>query len=238
MTTSMTLPSHRQLRYLVAERLRAAILDGELKAGEWLRQERLAQEYGVSQMPVREALKELAAEGLVEHVPYRGVRVVEFAPHDVADLYAHRAFLEGRAAHAAAAVINAGELAELKRLHGAMLNHMASEQIVEYRALNRQFHQLVVASSRRPYLIRSLAQIWASFPSMLWSNFASTALNPLPERDARDPQEHAAIIDALERRDAAAAERAAYVHIEGAGEMLALALAHQQAVDGEAVNQG
>ena len=238
MTTSMTLPSHRQLRYLVAERLRAAILDGELKAGEWLRQERLAQEYGVSQMPVREALKELAAEGLVEHVPYRGVRVVAFAPHDVEDLYAHRAFLEGRAAHAAATVINAGELAELKRLHGAMLSHMASEQIVEYRTLNRQFHQLIVASSRRPYLIRSLAQIWASFPSMLWSNFASTALNPLPERDARDPQEHSAIIDALERRDAQAAERAARLHIDGAGELLSSALAQQQALGDDVLTEG
>ncbi|MBC8160558.1 MAG: GntR family transcriptional regulator [Roseiflexaceae bacterium] len=220
-------PSHRQLRHLVAERLRAAILSGGLKAGEWLRQERLAQEYGVSQMPVREALKELAAEGLVEHVPYRGVRVVAFAPHDVEDLYAHRAFLEGRAAAAAAATITAGELAELKRLYAAMLDRMAPEQIAEYRALNRQFHQLIVHASRRTYLVRSLAQIWVAFPSMLWSNISSTAAAPLPDRDARDPAEHAAIVEALERRDAAAAEHAARVHIEGAGGTLARALAQQ-----------
>lgn len=69
----------RQLRSFVAEQLRAAILEGRYKPGEWLRQERLAQELNVSQMPVREALKELAAEGLVEHVPYRGARVVAFS---------------------------------------------------------------------------------------------------------------------------------------------------------------
>lgn len=228
MSTTAALPNHRQLRHLVAERLRAAVLNGELKAGEWLRQERLAQEYGVSQMPVREALKELAADGLVEHVPYRGVRVVAFTPHDVEDLYAHRAFLEGRAANAAAANISANEIAELKRLHTAMLERMAPSQITEYRALNREFHQLIVAASRRSYLIRSLAQIWASFPSMLWSNFSSTAHQPLPERDIRDPQEHAALIAALEQHDSAEAERVACGHIEGAGAQLAHALAEQQ----------
>lgn len=224
MTTPALLLNHRQLRHLVAERLRAAILDGALLAGEWLRQERLAQEYGVSQMPVREALKELAAEGLVEHVPYRGVRVVAFSPGDVADLYAHRAFLEGRAAHAAATAISADELAELRCLVDAMRAHMAHEQISTYRTLNRQFHQLIVAASRRPYLVRSLGQIWAAFPSMLWSNFMSTALHPLPGRDERDPQEHAAILDALARHDAAAAETCARLHIEGSGQMLVAAL--------------
>ena len=87
------LPSHRQLRKLVADQIRAAIVDGRFKPGEWLRQERVAQELGVSQMPVREALKELAAEGLIEHVPYRGVRVVALSVEDIEDLYEHRAFL-------------------------------------------------------------------------------------------------------------------------------------------------
>src|SRR5271157_4632195 len=111
-------PSHRQLQQWVAERLRAGILTGRLRPGEWLRQERLAQEYGVSQMPVREALKRLAAEGLVEHVPYRGVRVVEFSPEDVEDLYVCRAFIESMAARFAAESITDEEvekLAELQR---------------------------------------------------------------------------------------------------------------------------
>src|SRR5512142_89871 len=102
--------SHSQLQYLVAERLRVAILEGQFKPGEWLRQERLAQELGVSQMPIREALKALAAEGLVEHVPYRGVRVVEFVEEDIEDLYAHRCFLESRAARSAAKNITRAEL--------------------------------------------------------------------------------------------------------------------------------
>lgn len=144
------LPSHRQLRKLVAEELRAAILDGRFKPGEWLRQEKLAQELGVSQMPVREALKELAAEGLIEHVPYRGVRVVALSTEDIEDLYEHRAFLESRAAQMAADHITAGEIAEMK----AMLAEMESlppEQIAQYRKVNRSFHEMIFHISRREY---------------------------------------------------------------------------------------
>ena len=102
--------SHRQLRNLVADKLREAILNGLIKPGEWLRQERLAMEYNVSQMPIREALKELSAEGLVEHVPYRGVRVIEFTADDIQDLYACRSYIEGMAARAAADNITDDEL--------------------------------------------------------------------------------------------------------------------------------
>ena len=111
---------HKQLHHAVADQLRAAIQTGRLKPGEWLRQERLAQELGVSQMPVREALKELIAEGLVEHLPYRGVRVVEFSPDDVGEVYAHRSFLEGRAAFIAARKITPEEIALLKDLQAQM----------------------------------------------------------------------------------------------------------------------
>lgn len=209
--------THRQLRKVVAERIRADILNGSLKPGEWLRQERLAQEYGVSQMPVREALKELAAEGLVEHVPYRGVRVVEFSADDVADLYASRSFLEGMAARAAAEHIAPQELAELRELQAQMQQRLAPELLAEYRELNRRFHQLIFTASRRPYLTRLLHQIWAAFPTMLWGNFAATAHTPLPQRDAADLAEHDAILDALERRDAPEAERLMRQHVETAG---------------------
>ena len=87
--------SPKQLRNFVANRIRVDILEGRLQPGEWLRQERLAQMYGVSQMPVREAFKELTADGLVEHVPYHGVRVVSFSMEDIEDLYATRTVLEG-----------------------------------------------------------------------------------------------------------------------------------------------
>lgn len=213
-------PSHKQLRNVVAEQMRAAILNGHYKPGEWLRQERLAQDFGVSQMPVREALKELAAEGLIEHVPYRGARVVIFSTHDILDLYCHRAFLESRAASIAAEVVTPEEVATLENLQMEMEVNGAPQAVLKYRELNRKFHQSIYQASRREYLIRTLNQMWATFPTMLIANFAATAVNPLPERDATDAIEHRAIIAALQSRNAAAAEQAMKKHILATAEQL------------------
>lgn len=193
--------------------MRAAILNGHYKPGEWLRQGRLAQDFGVSQMPVREALKELAAEGLIEHVPYRGARVIVFSIDDILDLYSHRAFLESRAAFTAAEVITDEELAVVKNLHAEVEKNGAPESVLKYRELNRQFHQHIYLASKREYLIRTLNQMWATFPTMLIANFAATAVQPLPERDSVDVEEHRNIVSALEAHDAPAVERAMKKHI-------------------------
>ena len=217
------LPSHRQLRKLVADQIRAAILDGRFKPGEWLRQEKVAQELGVSQMPVREALKELAAGGLVEHVPYRGVRVLALSIQDIEDLYEHRAFLESRAAELAAEQISEGEITEMK----AMLAEMESlppEQIAQYRKVNRNFHEKIFHISRREYLIRTLTQMWEAFPTMLIGNFARTAQQPLPQRDAHDQVEHREIMAGLEAHDGERAGNAMKEHILSAAKHLIASL--------------
>jgi len=212
--------AHKQLRNFVVDKLRTAILNGEIKPGEWLRQERLAQEYRVSQMPVREALKELTAEGLVEHVPYRGVRVIEFSAEDISDLYACRSFMEGMAARAAADNITAEELAELKSLQTRMKASLEPKALPEYSDLNRRFHKLIFSASRRAYLTRTLNQMWDSFPSMLWGNFVHTANLPLPPLDKADIEEHEALIAALEARNGAVAERLTRQHSEESGRYL------------------
>ncbi|HMZ06089.1 MAG TPA: GntR family transcriptional regulator [Anaerolineales bacterium] len=213
------LPSHRQLRKLVAEQLRAAILEGRLKPGEWLRQEKLAQELNVSQMPVREALKELAAEGLIEHVPYRGARVVEFSVEDISDLYEHRAFLEGRAAEFAAGHLTSEEIKELRAMADQMAD-LPPEQIVRYRKINRTFHETIFHASTHEYLTRTLTQIWETFPTMLIGNFAATAQQPVPQRDDQDRAEHQAIVEALEAHNPQKAGQAMRMHILSAAHHL------------------
>ena len=209
----MSTDAHRQLRNVVADKMRAAILDGHYKPGEWLRQERLAQELGVSQMPVREALKELVTEGLIEHVPYRGARVVTFSIQDITDLYEHRAFLEGRAAYFSAQIITESDLINLKKIQAGMEENDAPEAVLKYRELNRGFHQTIFTISRHDYLIRTLNQMWAAFPTMLIANFSATASQPLPERDSTDREEHQAIVAALEAHEPVQAEQAMRDHI-------------------------
>ncbi len=222
-------PSHKQLRNVVAEQMRTAILNGNYKPGEWLRQEKLAQDLGVSQMPVREALKELAAEGLIEHVPYRGARVILFSTEDVLDLYTHRAHLESRAASIAAEVITAQQLSEIKNTQIEIEKNSAPEAVLKYRELNKKFHQQIYLVSKREYLIRTLNQMWTIFPTMLIANFAATSTQPLPERDPVDEIEHRLIISAIESRDPLAAEKAMKDHILITGNHLVNFLrTHQQ----------
>ncbi len=216
--------NHRQLRQWVADRLRSDILEGRLKPGEWLRQERLAQEHGVSQTPVREALKQLAAEGLVEHVPYRGIQVVQFSVEDVEDLYACRAAVEGMAARYAAEAITDEELDELQSLHERMVACVTPGELREYRELNRRFHEAVSEASRRSYLMRTLAQLWAAFPTMLWSNIPRIAVTSVPgprragrRRARRDHRRPGGARPGARR---AAVRR----HIESAGRALAAAM--------------
>jgi DNA-binding GntR family transcriptional regulator len=199
-----------QLRHLIAERLRAAILANEFKPGDWLRQEQLAQQFGVSQTPVREALQDLVGEGVVERVPYRGIRVIEFTLTDLRDLYACRAFMEGIAARYAAQHITPKEIAALKRLVDEMATAFARKKWNVYRELNRQFHQGIYATSRHPFLTRTLNQLWTAYPTMMLSNFPG----PIRKRRTLNTREHLAIINALETRDATRAERLMRAHIE------------------------
>lgn len=219
---------HRKLASLVAEQIRAAILNGEYQPGSWLRQQHLADVLGVSQIPVREALKELTVEGLVEHIPYKGVRVLATKVEDIEDIYAQRIFLEGRAARLAASQITPEELEHLRQLHAEMQDNLSPEQIAAYRRLNRRFHELIYTASRRQYLIRVLTQLWATYPTMLWGNFAQTAVSPLPARDATDQQEHAAIIHALACHDGAAAEAFMQSHIATVADALLATLQNKR----------
>ncbi|HLY25753.1 MAG TPA: GntR family transcriptional regulator [Aggregatilineales bacterium] len=214
---TLTITDHKQLHNVVLDRLRDKIMRGELHAGEWLRQERLARELGVSHTPIREALKQLEVEGLVEHVPYRGVRVVEFSMDAVAEIYDMRTVLEGLAARAAAERLTFEELCELKRLHEAMMaigTVTTPEKVEAIRQLNRAFHLQIIHASHRAYLIRTLEQMWSWFPTMLWSQYALEADAATPKRAGADNRDHGEIVAALEARNPAKAEAAMRYHIE------------------------
>jgi DNA-binding GntR family transcriptional regulator len=213
--SSAALPDHKQLRNIVIDRLHEMISQGELQPGEWVRQERLARELGVSHTPIREALKQLQAEGLVEHVPYRGVRVVEFSLDDVVDIYTMRSALEGLAAAAAALRASDDELAEIRRLHEAMVACKSPiDDLPKIRELNRSFHRQIVLASRRTYLIRTLEQMWSWFPTMLWNRHTLMADASTPERADTDNREHEQIVAALEARDPQRAEHLIREHID------------------------
>jgi DNA-binding GntR family transcriptional regulator len=222
----MTIPKqneliqHQQLNEIVAERLREAILTGKLKPGEFIRQNHIAKEYGVSPIPVREALMDLVSESLVEHIPYRGVRVIKYTVNDVADIFALRSFLEGRAAAATAESVSVETIEKLTELAEQMKVLFTANNMSLYREVNQQFHKLIYLSSKRVYLIQNLDKIWLSSPTMIQGNFPQSQVQLYQDLDRRDYLEHLEIIKALANHDSVAAEAVMKKHIYQAGQDL------------------
>ena len=135
MTTARLAP--RALYEEVAERLRQRIFAGELAAGAWIDELRIAEQMGISRTPLREALKVLAAEGLVTMKVRRGAYVTETSPKDLADVYHLLALLETDAADAVARRASDAQLAELAALHQEL--ESALPDTARFFALNEAF---------------------------------------------------------------------------------------------------
>ncbi len=215
-----SIQSHRSLTDVVFERLHDAIIDGQLKAGQWLRQETLAQELGVSQMPVREALKRLVAEGLAVRIPYKGVKVVEFSPEDIVDICTVRLVLEGLAVRLATPLITAKELERLKENLREAEGYTSQDQMARRRQLNAEFHLSICQASGRQYLVRLLEMLWRWFPSVVLYEGAFRQEELFLARADQEMREHWAILEALERQDAQQAEEETRRHIRNLSQEL------------------
>lgn len=180
----------------VADHLGKAIAEGRLKPGERLIEVQLCEEFGVSRTPLREALRVLAAEGLVELSSRRGARVAELSRQSVGDVFAVRTALEGLAATLAAAQITREEITRLEELNAEMRAAVTGGEPARFFTLNTEFHRLIAYASGNTYLETLLATAAArSFrPLLLWGSGASHLL------DSSD--DHARIAKALRQGDA------------------------------------
>jgi DNA-binding GntR family transcriptional regulator len=141
MTTKPPL-ARRALYEDVAERLRGQIFARELEPGAWIDETKLAAEYGISRTPLREALKVLAAEGLVAMKPRRGAYVAEMSRDDVAEVYHLLALLESDAAGAVARLADDAQLAELRVLHERLEKQVRQREA--FFAANERFHMALL----------------------------------------------------------------------------------------------
>jgi DNA-binding GntR family transcriptional regulator len=184
----------------VRDLLEEAILEGDLKPGERLRAEALAQRFGTSRTPIREALLQLEAQGLVDVEPNRGAVVRSFDRDDLFDLYQLRALLEPRAAALATPRISEQDIAALHALCEAE-DHMAA---------NEAFHRIILEAAGSPRLLdamRAATGIPRTFRSVFW-------------HDERQREEslmcHRRLVAAFNARDADLAEAVMRMHILGA----------------------
>ena len=194
----------RALYEEVAELLRQKIFRRELEPGSWIDELKLAQEYGISRTPLREALKVLATEGLVTMKVRRGAYVTEVSDQDLADVYHLLSLLESDAAGVVAERASDAQISELKALH-VQLEEAAGER-EQFFALNERFHLrlLEIAGNRwRDQMVADLRKVMKlnRHNSLLKSGRVEESL-----------KEHRAIMKAVARRDAKAAAQKMQEH--------------------------
>ena len=210
----------RALYEEVAELLRQRIFSGsndksggDMEPGAWIDELKLAQEYGISRTPLREAIKVLAAEGLVTMKMRRGAYVTEVNAKDLRDVFHLMAVLEADAAGTVASTATAAQLQELEALH-LSLEKAAKDRKdhIRFFTINEAFHVklLEVANNRwRDQMVADLRKV-------MKLNRAQSLLKA--GRIEESLAEHAAIMAALKKRDAAAAAAAMRMHIESGQE--------------------
>ena len=193
----------------VYRRIKTEIREGALRSGQRLKEVELAARLEVSRTPVREAIRRLASEGLIELGAGRGMAITTLDRRQVAELYDLRAALEGTAARLAAQNASPTDLAALARLAAAGAE---IDDPREMARLNRHFHETIREAARNRYLDLSLAQLSDSLALLPGTTFEA------PGRAEGAREEHAAILAAIEARDGERAETLARRHIAHAGE--------------------
>lgn len=143
----MTKILQRNLYREVADRIGDLIEHGELAPGDRISEKQLCDRFGVSRTPLREALKVLASEGLIELLPNRGARVVRLTMKMVKDTYDLMAALEGLSGELACQRITPGEVDAIRHLHNSMLQHYRERNLMAYFQVNQQIHESILAAS-------------------------------------------------------------------------------------------
>jgi DNA-binding GntR family transcriptional regulator len=195
------------LRDLVQEKIRDAIWNGRLKPGDRVIETQLARELGVSQAPVREALRDLEQKGFVVTYPRRGSFVTQPSGKSIREHYTLRVALEQFAARLVVGSVTDRQLGELERVVAGMRHAQAPDAVADLVRLDQQFHETFIGFSDHQLLIRT----WANLQPVQWTYITiARSLAYDPELTARSHQE---VVDAFRSRDVEVASRQLQSHI-------------------------
>lgn len=196
-----------RIERVLAER----IISGSLAPGERLKQDHLADEFGASHVPVREAFRKLEAQGLLVSKPRCGVRVTQIDPALVTEVTEMRAALEGLALQHAIPRLHHNDLA---RAEQALIEGEASDAIVDWEAANRRFHLALITPCGMPRLLASITDLHRSDARFLFATWREL------DWQQRSATEHRDILDALRRGQGERARGLLEGHIREAGKAL------------------
>ena len=175
--------------------LRRAIVAGDLPPGQQIRQDALAERFGVSRVPLREALKILEGEGQVTYLPHRGYFVAELDVADLREVYLLRDLLESEAVRQAVPRLTAEDLSRIEAAADDVEQGADAQDLLEMTAANRRFHVLVIDAAGLPRLARLTRILWDATDAYRSLYYAD------PDHRQAVAQEHQAVISALRDQD-------------------------------------
>jgi len=198
--------NRKTLSERVYESLKKSILSGDLKPGQKLSQDWLAKKMKVSRMPIREAIERLKTEGLVENIPYKESRVVNFSHKDIEEMYSVRGLLEAYSARLSASKIREKDLKELKKINKEMKELLDKKHYKQLPIRNKKFHLIIYNRSGNRRLYKTIKDLWDSFPKDFFWDFSERSKNSIID--------HEKIISAIESKNGRLVEKMIAQHIE------------------------
>ena len=208
----------------VAQRLRQMLVEGRIAPGAKLNERELSERLHVSRTPLREAIKMLAAEGLVELLPNRGAVAVSLTEEDIANTFEVMAGLESQAGELAAQRITEAELAEIQAMHFEMMAAYTRRDLSSYYTLNARIHSAISAAAKNPVLAQVYQQVNARLQALRFRS------NQDGEKWKNAMKEHEKMIEALAAHDGAAMREVLLSHLRNKREVVLeqLRAAHSQ----------
>lgn len=199
---------NKSLTSLIFDKIREDILNDKYRAGDKIVEAKLADELGVSRTPVREALKQLELDGLVDNIPNRGVVVKGISNQDIHDIYTIRVAIEGIAARWAVERMEDSVVDDLKEIYDLMEFYTFKDDIDKIFELNTKFHETIYKATKSRYLEQVLKDFQLFIKSTRNKSLQCAG------RSSEALAEHKAIVDGFIEKDAEKAYQATVRHIE------------------------
>lgn len=213
---------HQTLREKILETIRDAILKGSLKPGERVSEPELAERFGISRTPIREAFRQLESEGYLVVIPRRGAVVASLSERDVEEFYSIKSILEGYAARIAAERMAPREIERLEAINEKLSQIADAGDIKSFFRVHNEFHELFIKASGNDKLGELINQLVLKFNRLRLASLSQ------PGRMAISVQEHRKIIEAFRKHDGELADNLVRRTATIGAEVLLQSLAQEQ----------
>jgi len=205
---------HLTLRERILETIREAIIKGSLKAGEKVAEPELAERFGISRTPIREAFRQLESEGYLTVIPRKGAVVAAFSQKDVEEFYAIKSILEGYAAKRACENISSKDIEKLESINLKLSLLAESGDVKHFFKIHNDFHDLFIRAANNEKLYDLINSLVGKFQRLRLASLS------IPGRMKISVEEHQKIIEAFRKRNSAAAEKLVRKNAEYGGMVL------------------